>query len=220
MTQLAIVAESVAEPGQSTRWNVLPDARAIEETLGAVNSRGIHAELVEDGTKALERVKSLIPAGAQLMTGGSKTLEAIGFTDLLKSDSHGWKNVKAEILAEKDPAKQMELRSRAVFSDYFVGSIQAVAKTGEVVIASASGSQLAAYAYGARHIVWVVGTQKIVSTLEDGLKRVREHALPLEDRRMRSMGYPGSFLGKILIYERSVPSVKANLILVNERLGF
>ena len=198
----------------------MPDQKTVEQTLDALQHRGVRAELVQDRRKALERLVELIPPGAQLMTGGSKTLEAIGLSELLKSGPHGWKNVRAEILAESDPAKQMELRIRSVLSDYFVGSVQAVAQSGEVVIASASGSQLAAYAYGAKNIVWVVGTQKIVPTLEEGLARVREHALPLEDQRMKGLGYPGSFLGKILIFERAGLRGTANLIFVNEQLGF
>ena len=105
-------------------------------------------------------------------------------------------------------------------SNYFVGSVHAVTRSGEVVVASAGGSQLAAYAYGAANVVWVVGTQKIVDSLEDALRRIREHSLPLEDRRMKGMGYPGSFIGKILIVEREDPFHTANLIFVNEPLGF
>jgi hypothetical protein len=101
-----------------------------------------------------------------------------------------------------------------------VGSVQAVTEEGEVVIASASGSQLAAYAFGARNIVWVVGTQKVVKGTDEALRRVREHALPLENERMKGLGYPGSMIGKILLYERPSPMQKANLIFVQERLGF
>ena len=151
---------STTEQRESGRWNALPDQEIVERTLDALKQRGITAELVQNRRKALDRLVELVPTGAQVMTGASKTLEAIGFLELLKSGSHGWRNVKAEFLAEVDPAKQVELRVHAILSDYFVGSVQAVAQTGEVVIASASGSQLAAYAYGAKNIVWVVGTQQ------------------------------------------------------------
>ena len=78
-------------------------------------------------------------------------------------------------MSEKDPVKQREQRIKTTGAEYFVGSVQAVAETGEVVVASATGSQIPAYAFNARNVVWVVGTQKIVPSLEEGLRRVREH---------------------------------------------
>jgi len=96
-----------------------------------------------------------------------------------------------------------------------------VTQSGEIIIASATGSQLPAYAFSSDNVIWVVGTQKIVPNLEDGLRRVREYCLPLEDKRMKSLGYSGSTLGKILILEReTVPNRKVTLIFVNEKLGF
>jgi len=204
---------------QPSLWNRLPDTTTVEETVEALKQRGIHAEFVPDGAKALSRLSELIPSGAEVMTAGSRTLDEIGFTQLLKSGTHGWKNLKDAIMAEKDPAKQMELRSHAIASDYFLGSVHAVTHEGEVVAASATGSQLAAYAFSAKNVVWVVGTQKIVPTLEDAFRRVREHSLPLEDQRMKSLGYPGSYLGRILIFEKETRR-NISLIFVNEQLGF
>jgi hypothetical protein len=206
----------------SMRWTTLPDRATVERTISALGQRNIHAQSAGDEKEALARLVDLIPAGADVMTGASRTLDQIGFTDMLKSGEHRWKNVKAEMLAEPDPVKQLELRERATLSEYFVGSAQAVTQAGEVVIASASGSQISAYAYGAKNMIWVVGTQKIVPTLEDALRRVREYTLPLEDQRMKSLGYPGSFLGKTLIFEKegSQRGRKIYLIFVEKPLGF
>ena len=125
-------------------------------------------------------------------------------------------------MSEKDPVKQRELRVKATGAEYFIGSVQAVAETGEVVVASASGSQIPAYAFNARNVVWVVGTQKIVSSLEEGLRRVREHALPLETTRMKGLGYQGSIIGKLLILERELAILgrELTIVFVNEKLGF
>ena len=156
------------------------------------------------------------------MTGGSTSLDQIGFTELLRSGAHQWKNLKEEIMTEKDPARLRSLRVSATGAEYFVGSAQAVAETGEIVVASATGSQLPAYAFNATNVVWVVGTQKITRSLNDALRRVREYALPMETARMKSQGYPGSMIGKILILEREAPFLGRNLtvIFVNEKLGF
>lgn len=202
----------------SSRWERLADSETIQQTLAALRSRGFNAEFVENRKEALERVRSLIPPGARVMTGGT-TQEQIGLMDLLASGKHPWVNMKGEILSEKNPHKQMELRRMGTFAQYFVGSVHAVAKTGELIAGSASGSQLAAYAYGAENLILVVGAQKITQSLEDGLRRLREHSVPLEDRRMKSIGYPGTVLSKILIMERQTrPAVY--VVIVNEILGF
>lgn len=122
--------------------NSLPDEKSIETAAAAVKARGIAVEIVGTRADALERVKSIIPAGATVMTGASLTLKEIGFEDYLISKAHPWKNLKEDIVAEKDPAKQAALRRQAILADYFLGSVHAVAESGELVIASASGSQL------------------------------------------------------------------------------
>lgn len=207
-------------PGYGFDWTRTADRDAVDRTRAALERRGISVTVVDTKVDALSHLKGMIPAGVEVMTGSSRTLDEIGFTDALKLNEQGWKNLKAEILAEKDKTRQMELRARSTFSEYYVGSVQAVTEDGEVVMASASGSQLAAYAFGAKNIIWVVGAQKIVSNLDGALRRVREHAFPFEDKRMKSLGYQGSVIGKILIFERVGLGQKANLLFVNDSLGF
>ena len=92
-----------------------------------------------------------------------------------------------------------------------------------LVIASGSGSQLPAYAYSSRNVIWVAGTQKIAPTLDDALRRVREYVLPLEDQRQKSLGnQAGSRINRILIIEGEPAYLRRNLnlILVNQVLGF
>ncbi len=203
------------------KYDTLASKESVEKVIVVVKPRGINPELANTKEEALQRLKNLIPSGAEVMTGSSRTLEEIGFVNLLKSREHPWKNWKDIILAEKDEAKQMELRRKSVSSEYFLGSVHAIAETGEAVIASNTGSQLPSYVYTSKNVIWVVGTQKIVPTLEDAIKRVREHVFPLEDKRMKSLGYPGSNISKLLIFQKEInPGRKIILLLVNEKLGF
>ena len=203
------------------RYDTLASKDAVKKTMEAVKPRGINPEFVNTKEDALKRLKELIPSGEEINMGTSTTLNEIGFIDLLKSGKHPWKNWKDMILEEEDEAKQMELRRKSVISKYFLGSVHAVAETGEIVIASGSGSQLPAYIYTSNNVIWVAGIQKIVPTLNDAIKRVREYSLPMEDARMKREGYSGSTIGKLLIFEREInPARKMTLILVNEKLGF
>lgn len=201
-------------------YSDLADQATIEKTLNGLKSRNVQAEFVQTAAEAVEAIKKLIPDGASVMTGSSTTLNQIGFTDLLKDGQHPWNNLKNAIVAETDAAKQGELRRQSSLAQYFLGSVHAVTSEGELLIASATGSQLGPYAFTADNVIWVVGAQKIVPTLDEAFKRVREYVFPLEDARMKATGAPGSVFGKWLIFEREVMPRKIHLILVNEVLGF
>ncbi len=200
-------------------WERLPNQETVEKTVNALRSNGFKAESVPNRAEALKKVRSLIPNGAQVMTGGSKTLEEIGLVGVLASGDHPWENVKAEIVSEKDREKQLALRMKALFADYFLGSVHAVTTKGELIAGSASGSQIAAYAFGGPNLILVAGTNKITENLEEGLMRLREHSVPLEDKRMKGLGFPGTVLSKIFVYEKEMQR-NVHVILVNEKLGF
>lgn len=202
-------------------YQTLASPDVVEKTIEALQTHNIQAEFVQTKEEALQRVKNLIPEGSEVMAGSSTTLEQIGFTSHLISAEHKWKNLKEAIVNEQDPEKQKELRRQSVLAEYFLGSVHAVTEKGEIVVASGSGSQLPSYAFTSPHVIWVAGTQKIVPTLEDAMKRVREYVFPLEDARMKSVGGSGSSINKILIIEKEGnPSRKLHLIFVNEVLGF
>ena len=55
--------------------------------------------------------------------------------------------------------------------------------------------------------------------MADDLRRVREVALPQEDARIKRLGAPGSYIGKLVIYEQERPG-RISLVLVGEPLGF
>jgi hypothetical protein len=199
------------------------DDALLETVKAALAPRGVTAEIVATRADALARLKSLIPAGSSLSTGASLTLKEIGFEDLLKSGNHAWRNLKGEYMAETDMAKQAQLRRESVLADYFLGSAHAVTHAGQAVFASASGSQLAPYAYAAKNVVWVVGAQKIVPTLDDAMKRIHEHIIPHEEERMRALtgGKMGTSLNKLLIFEKEAVFLgrTITMILIKEPTG-
>ena len=205
-------------------FDILPTPDRLQKTIEAVRARGVTVTLVDTKEAALAHLQALIPADASVMTGASITLQQTGFEALLMSGNHSWKYLKAGILAEKDPAKTLALRKQATLADYFLGSVHAIAETGEILIASATGSQLSAYAYSSTNIIWVAGAQKITPNLETAFQRVREYVLPLEDKHMKQLygEQARSFIGKILLFEREAPYLhrSVNLLLVNEVLGF
>lgn len=197
---------------------------SVRRVMLALPERGIQAELLQNREAALARLKELIPPGAGISFGSSITLRQMGFEDLLISGNHPWHNLKGEMLAEKDPQRNSELRRRLVLADYFLGSVHAIIEDGRLVIASNTGSQLGPYAFTARNIVWVAGIQKIVPTMEMAMRRVREYCAPkVEQQGIAESGRTGfGRIGKILVFENESPFLKRSvrLLLVKEPLGY
>jgi hypothetical protein len=76
-----------------------------------------------------------------------------------------------------------DIRRLLASPDVAVGSVAALTEAGSLVVASASGSQLPGHAGGAARAIWIVGAQKVVPDLSTALRRVEDHALPLESAR-------------------------------------
>lgn len=203
-------------------YTEIPSAEVVSKTVAALKERNIEAIVVGTREEALAKIKELIPAGASVNNGSSRTLQEIGYVDLVKGDSHGWNNLHGKVVAEADPAKQKTLRNEALLADYYLGSVHGLSETGEMVIASASGSQLPPIVFTSKNVIFVVSTQKITPTLDSAIQRLREYVFPLEDARMKSVNMGGSTLAKMLIFEREPAFMgrSVRVILVNEKLGF
>jgi L-lactate utilization protein LutC len=120
-----------------------------------------------------------------------------------------------------DPKTQnREMQKMGATPEYMIGSVHAVTETGRVIIASMTGSQLAGYAAAAAHVIWVVGTQKIVPTLEDGLRRLEEYTLPLENTRALKASGINSSINKLLFVNKEFRPGRTTMILVKENLGY
>lgn len=203
-------------------YSKLAAEESVARTAEALGKKGIEAIVVNAGAEALQKIKELIPKGASVMVGSSRTLEQIGFVEYLQSGNHGWNNLKAGILAEKDPAKRDLLRKQSVICDYYLGSLHALSETGEFVVASASGSQLPYLVYTSPNIILVSSTKKIVPSVAEAFNRVEKYVFPLEDQRMKASGAAGSNMAKEVLFreEPSWSGRKFRIILVKEDLGF
>lgn len=203
-------------------YDTLATPEIVERTIAALKTRNVQAVAAGSGADALEMIKEFIPKGASIMNGSSRTLEQIGFVEYLKSGAHGWDNLHEAILAQTDRPRQMVLRKQAVLSDWYLGSVHALAQTGQFVIASNTGSQLPHVVYTSPNLLFVVSTKKIVPTLADAMLRLEQHVIPLEDENMRQKFGVGTEPRKIVIFNSEHPMLgrTVRMILVNEDLGF
>ncbi len=197
----------------------LADNAAIQRTVAALKTRKIDAVVVESGEAAKEKLIELVPPGAEIFNNTSETLDLIGYTEYARHNPR-YRNLHDAMEGETDPARQREARRRATVAEYFIGSVHAVAETGEIVVASSSGSQIAAYAFGARHVILVAGTQKICPTLSDAVARVQGYTLERHDRWLEDKGLKPTPIGKLLIFENEVVPGRVRLVLIKADLGW
>jgi hypothetical protein len=197
----------------------LADDAAIQRTVEALRARNIETVVVESGAAAKARLIEMVPEGAELFNNTSETLDAIGYTAYV-SHNPRYKNLHDAMVAATDPVHQRELRRLSTVAEYFIGSVQAITEAGEVLIASSTGSQIGAYVYGARYVIWVVGTQKICPTLADAMARVRGYTLERHDQWLEAMGRAATPIGKLAIVEKEAVPGRIRLILIKESLGW
>ncbi len=201
------------------RFGTLADESRVQRAITALESHGISVLRAADAAEAKRTVLGLIPEGAQVHHGASETLEATGITDAIEKSGR-YEPLRPRIWSMDRATQADEIRRLGAAPDVMLGSVHAVTENGSLMAASNSGSQLGPYASGAGQVILVVGTQKIVSDLEEGLRRVDEYTFPLEDARAQAAYGIHSGVNKVLIINREIFPGRITVVLVDEVLGF
>jgi len=198
--------------------DAVPVAAALDEVAEVLRSHNIGAVVVEDGAAARAFVLGLIPDGAEVHTGKSKTLDDIGlYAELV--DSERYDAVRPRMMAMDRATQGREIRKLTAAPDFMLGSVAAITADGTLVAASATGSQLGAYASGAGHLILVVGSQKIVPDLDAAMRRIREVVFPWENDRVRERLGVDTALEKILLILGEWRPGRTTVVLVREPVG-
>ena len=201
------------------RFGLNPSEEVVEETVRNLRERGHTVIVVKTREEAAQAVRGLLPEGAEVFNATSRTLDEIGISEELAAEGK-YHSLRAQV-AKMDRAKEGHAIHKLLAApDYVVGSVHAVTQKGDLVIASATGSQLGLYAYTAGKAIWVIGTQKIVPDLDSAFHRVHEYSYPFEDARARkAYGRPSSVNKLLVIHREAIPG-RTTVVLVREHLGF
>jgi len=142
-----------------------------------------------------------------------------GLDEDINGPKSPFQSIRREInkLGPQTPYRE-RVKMQAV-PDVVVGSVHAITEGGQVLVASASGSQLGPYAAGAERVIWIIGSQKIVPDLNAGFRRLQMYAYPLEDIRAREQYNMPSAVAKTLIFNGERPG-RVNIILVRSPIGY
>jgi acyl-CoA hydrolase len=202
----------------SERFAALPDDETLAETVAGMEGRGVSVDVVDDLDAARRVVLARIREGSSVMTNPSVTLEETGIAPAI--DDGGPYDSARSKASTLDRATQLrEIKAIMGQPDFALGSVHAITRDGVLVIASALGSQLPSYAFGAANVIFVVGAQKLVPDLDAAHERIHRHCLRLEDARAMEAYGVKSRVGKILEIHREDPG-RIHVVVIRRRVGF
>jgi len=199
-------------------FTVLPDEQTLASTVTALEEHGFSVEVVDDLDAARKAVLARIPPGSSVMTNTSVTLAETGIADAI-NDGGPYESARNAMFALDFVTQAQQMKVIGGQPDYALGSVHAITRDGTLVIASASGSQLASYAWGAANVIFVAGTQKLVPSLEAAHQRIYQHSLKLEDARAQAAYGQHSQVGKILEIHQELPD-RIHIVLIRQVVGF
>ncbi len=206
------------------------NALKAETIIKNLNKRNIEGVYCATKEAALKQALSYIEEGSVVSWGGSESVKEIGLRDAV--DSGDYEVIDRSIA--KNYEEQRELFSKAVLSDYYLMSSNALTLDGELINIDGTGNRVACLAYGPKHIIMIVGMNKVVNNIEDGVARVRNFASPPNTIRL-GLKTPCSLTGRcgdcygdtcicsqIVITRRQSAAMKdrIKIILVGENLGY
>ena len=201
------------------RWGTRADDVRVKRAMAALQANGITVLRASDAGAAKRFVLDLIPVASPVHQGASQTLDVLGITyEIEKSGRYA--ALRPRIWSMDRETEADEIRRLGAAPDVMLGSVHAVTETGSLLAASMSGSQLGPYVSGAGRVILVVGTQKIVRNIEEGLLRINEYAWRLEDARAQAAYGIHSAVNKVVIINREITPGRITVVLVDEVLGF
>jgi hypothetical protein len=200
------------------RFTTLPDEPTLAATVVALEEHGFSVEVVDDLEAARRAVLARIPAGSSVMTNTSVTLDEAGITAAINGNGT-YDSARDKMMALDFATQAQQMKAISGQPDFALGSVHAITRDGTLVIASASGSQFAALAWGAANVILVVGAQKLVPTLVDAHERIYQHSLILEDARAQAAYGQHSSVGKVLEIHQDMPG-RIHIVLVRQPVGY
>jgi hypothetical protein len=219
--EITVIKEVELDPDGSLtrRWGTRADDGRVKRTMAALEANGITVLRASDAAVAKRIVLDLIPDASPVHQGASQTLDVLGITYEIEKSGR-YDALRPRIWSMDRETEADEIRRLGAAPDVMLGSVHAVTETGSLLAASMSGSQLGPYVSGAGRVILVVGTQKIVTDLEEGLLRINEYAWRLEDARAQAAYGIRSAVNKVVVINREITPGRITVVLVDEVLGF
>ena len=197
-------------------------AQKVIKGLQSRNMSGYYAATKEE---ALRLALSLIEPGSSVTMGGALSAHEIGLVDAVKTD--GYRFIDRNAYADKRQAML-----DAYDADWFLSSTNAMTEDGVLVNIDGNANRVSAIAQGPKHVLFIVGMNKICSDIDGAMKRARNVAAPTNAQRFglstpcaktgacMNCKSPDTICCQFLITRFSRHKDRIHVILVNDNLGF
>ena len=216
------------EQRTSSEWFIEEKARRTVESL---KNNGFEALYASTKKEALEKILQLIPEGSKIGIGGSMTVREIGLDEALNKRGDQLSDIWAR---KHSPEEDLAIRKQTLVSDVFLTSSNAITEDGELINIDGIGNRVAAMIFGPKKVIVVVGINKIVKDVHEGIKRIRNIAAPMNVKRFEGKT-PCALNGKCdlekcephdrhchitSIIEKRPMKTDTTVVIIGEKLGF
>ena len=202
----------------------------LKEAMEANNFEVFVADNTEDAKKIV--LEQIIPrTGAKSVSwGGSITLVSTGLYDVLKESTD------MEVLDTYDknlsPEESFERRRQSLLVDLFLAGTNAVTESGQLVNLDMFGNRIGGITFGPKHVIILVGRNKITNDLDEAMTRIKDYAAPVNTMRLdkktpcaktsycEECKSPDRICNSWVITEKSFPKGRVKVVLINQDLGF
>ena len=194
----------------------------------ALKARNMDAWYVETREEAVAKALELIPEGSTISMGGSASVRESGLTEALDCGNY--------VFYDRDKAatqeEKQEIAFKAFTCDWYLGSVNGMSEDGVFVNIDGNANRVAAYAFGPKNVLLIVGMNKVVKTEEDAMHRARNEAAPINTQRFGiqtpcvkngscfDCKSPDCICCQIMVTRFSRIPKRFKIILVGENLGF
>ena len=201
---------------------------AAESIIKNLNQRNMEVYFCEDSTACVKKILEMMEDGAVIGWGGSQSIAECGLMDAI----HNGRYTLIDRMTATTPEESRELYARTVMADYYLMSTNAITMDGELINIDGNGNRVACLIHGPKHVIMVVGMNKLVSNVEDGYRRVRDIATPANTKRLNKNTpcfhtgrcgdclSPDCICNQVVITRRSGHAGRIKIFFVAEDLGY
>ncbi|MCR4960478.1 MAG: lactate utilization protein [Lachnospiraceae bacterium] len=196
-----------------------------QQVIKGLESRNMTAEYAKDAKEALEMALKFIPAGSSVSMGGAMSAHEIGLVQAIKDGDYNF--------IDRDAIEDKRAAMLAAYdADYFISSANAMTQDGVIVNIDGNSNRVSAIAQGPKHVLFIVGMNKICNDIDSAMKRARNVAAPINAQRFglstpcaktgtcMNCKSPDTICCQFLITRFSRHKGRIHVILVNDTLGF
>ncbi len=201
---------------------------AAESIIKNLEKRNMEGYFFEDSASCVNAIIDLMPEGSVIGWGGSQSAVECGLMDAIRSGKY----TLIDRMTARTNEESREIFAKTVLADYYLMSTNAITMDGELINIDGNGNRLACLIHGPKHIIMVVGMNKLVSNVADGYNRVRDIATPANTTRLNKNTpcvhtgrcgdclSPDCICNQIVITRRSGHAGRIKIFFIAEELGY